>query len=110
MLDYGANAAAPRLAAAERQIAEVRRLVTASFRTVDVVALPTTPMSPFPFDGPAPPHQADFCAPANFAGCPALSLPAAETADGLPIGMQLMGPPGGDFRLLALAEAVSMAA
>jgi Asp-tRNA(Asn)/Glu-tRNA(Gln) amidotransferase A subunit family amidase len=43
---------------------------------------------------------------ANLAGLPAIALPAG-TADGLPVGVQLLGRTGDDERLLALAEAVA---
>jgi amidase len=36
-------------------------------------------------------------------GQPALSLPIHQTADGVPVGVQLIGPPGRDDLLLALA-------
>ncbi len=109
MLAYGAEAKAPRLVAAQATIREVRRLVRQSLATVDVLVLPTAPMPPFPFSDPAPPAQADFCAPANFAGCPALSLPAGATPDGLPIGMQLMASAGRDFALIGLASDLAAA-
>jgi amidase len=35
--------------------------------------------------------------------CPALSLPAGFTAEGLPVGLQLVGPPRGEHHLLAAA-------
>jgi amidase len=41
---------------------------------------------------------------ANLTGFPAVSLPVALTGDGLPIGLQLTGPPGSDRRLLRIAE------
>jgi amidase len=44
-----------------------------------------------------------FCLPYNLAGCPAISLPLAQTADGLPIGIQLGAPHGEEARLLSLA-------
>jgi amidase len=34
---------------------------------------------------------------------PAISLPAGLSSEGLPVGMQLIGPPNSDFRLLQLA-------
>jgi amidase len=36
-------------------------------------------------------------------GQPAISLPIHQTADGVPVGAQLIGPPGHDDLLLALA-------
>jgi aspartyl-tRNA(Asn)/glutamyl-tRNA(Gln) amidotransferase subunit A len=41
--------------------------------------------------------------PANFTGCPAISIPCGFTRDGLPIGLQLIGPRWGEARLLAIA-------
>jgi len=39
-------------------------------------------------------------------GLPATTVPAGLTAAGLPVGAQLIGPAGGDARLLALAQAI----
>jgi amidase len=39
----------------------------------------------------------------NMTGQPAISIPAPPSSDGLPIGAQLIGPPEGEARLLALA-------
>ena len=44
-----------------------------------------------------------FTAPFNVSGQPAISLPLARTKSGLPIGIQLVGRPGADALLLALA-------
>ena len=44
-----------------------------------------------------------FNRPANLAGIPALSIPCGFTAEGLPIGLQLMGAANDDFRLLEIA-------
>jgi amidase len=43
--------------------------------------------------------------PANFTGHPAASVPAGQ-ADGLPVGMQIMGRPGTDGDVLAAAGAM----
>lgn len=44
--------------------------------------------------------------PASNAGIPGISLPAGQSSDGLPIGLELDGPAGSDRRLLAIAAAV----
>jgi aspartyl-tRNA(Asn)/glutamyl-tRNA(Gln) amidotransferase subunit A len=43
--------------------------------------------------------------PANLLRAPAVSVPMGFTADGLPLGLQIMGPPFHDARCLALAAA-----
>jgi Asp-tRNA(Asn)/Glu-tRNA(Gln) amidotransferase A subunit family amidase len=40
------------------------------------------------------------------AGVPGISLPAAMTRGGLPVGLELEGPQGADARLLGIARAV----
>jgi amidase len=37
-------------------------------------------------------------------GCPAISVPAGRTADGLPVGVQIVAPFGADARLLGVAR------
>ena len=44
-----------------------------------------------------------FCAPWNHLGCPAAAIPAGFAADGLPLSVQLIAPPGEEGRLLSLA-------
>jgi len=45
----------------------------------------------------------------NAAGLPALSIPAPVPAGAMPVGLQLVGPPGGDEMLLILAAAYEAA-
>jgi Asp-tRNA(Asn)/Glu-tRNA(Gln) amidotransferase A subunit family amidase len=86
-------------------VLKARRL----FAQVDVLVTPTTPQAAFAHAAPVPANQADFTCFANLAGCPALSLPMGITADGLPVGLQFIGPPGSDLRLLELAEVCAAA-
>jgi amidase len=50
-----------------------------------------------------------FTAPYNASGQPAASVPMGRSRTGLPIGVQLVAPHGGDRRLLALAAALEAA-
>lgn len=68
--------------------------------------LPTVPNPPFPHSEPEPAAQADFTCLANIAGLPSISLPAGWTADGLPIGVQLVGPAGAEAGLFTLARRI----
>ncbi len=81
----------------------------AVLQMADVLLLPTTPQTAFPFDSDPPQSLADFTAPANLAGLPALSLPAGWTEDGLPVGIQLIGRAGEDLSLLALGAQLEAA-
>ena len=45
--------------------------------------------------------------PANLAGLPSCSVPAGTDADGLPVGVQVVGAPGEDARVLDVAAALS---
>ena len=50
----------------------------------------------------------DWCAlalPANLAGMPATSVPGGTGHDGLPVGLQVMGPRWADARTLRVAAA-----
>ncbi|MEM2132025.1 MAG: amidase [Candidatus Caldarchaeum sp.] len=47
--------------------------------------------------------------PFNLYGAPAISIPAGNTPQGLPIGVQLVGPRGEDMKLLRIALAVEKA-
>jgi Asp-tRNA(Asn)/Glu-tRNA(Gln) amidotransferase A subunit family amidase len=45
----------------------------------------------------------------NITGQPAITLPLYATRDGIPVGVQLVGPPGADDVLLALAAQLEAA-
>jgi amidase len=48
-------------------------------------------------------RYAPFAAPWNLAGWPAMVVPAGQHASGVPLSVQLVGPPGSEARLLAVA-------
>jgi Asp-tRNA(Asn)/Glu-tRNA(Gln) amidotransferase A subunit family amidase len=53
-------------------------------------------------DSPQRPNNASLIAASNLAGLPALSIPCGFSVEGLPLGLQLVGPPFSENRLLAL--------
>ncbi|MEO0981064.1 MAG: amidase [Pseudomonadota bacterium] len=78
----------------------------ALFETVDFVVAPTAPQTAFSFEQDAPANQADFTAWADFAGLPATAVYAGQSADGLPLSLQVIGPRGEDAATLAAAAAI----
>ncbi len=89
------------------------------FRRHDVAAVvfPSTPLPAAPIgqdetvmlNGEQVPTFITFIrnsSPGSVAGIPGISLPAALTASGLPLGIELDGSENGDARLLAIAAAV----
>jgi amidase len=53
--------------------------------------------------------QVPFTPPINVTGQPAISLPLHQSADGLPIGVQFVGPPAGEELLLSLSAQIEQA-
>ena len=109
-LDWGLKASALRLVEADRVMDTAVHEIGRCFQAVDAIVAPTTPQAAFPFGGNIPDTQGDFCALANMAGCPAISLPMGLSGDGLPLGLQIMAPAGQDQRVLAIASAYEAAA
>lgn len=90
------------------QAQRIRRLIAndfdAAFKQCDVIASPTTPGTAFKFGeksgDPVQMYLSDiYTIGVNLAGIPALSHPCGEI-NGLPVGMQLIGPYFSEHRLL----------
>jgi aspartyl-tRNA(Asn)/glutamyl-tRNA(Gln) amidotransferase subunit A len=78
-----------------------------AFTSVDFLLGPTAPMVAFPLgqkaDDPLQMYLADIMTvAANLTGIPAISIPAG-TADGLPVGLQLLAAQRADRALLGVA-------
>jgi aspartyl-tRNA(Asn)/glutamyl-tRNA(Gln) amidotransferase subunit A len=109
MLEFARGKSAPDYVAADRMLDASVLKMRRVFAEVDVLVTPTTPGAAVPLDAPEPANQALFTSFPSLAGCPAVTIPMGRSADGLPLGMQFVGPPGSDLRLLELAEVCAAA-
>jgi aspartyl-tRNA(Asn)/glutamyl-tRNA(Gln) amidotransferase subunit A len=87
----------------------VRRDFEKAFSGVDALLAPTTPSVAFPIgektDDPLEMYLSDvYTVPINIAGNCAISIPAG-LAHGLPVGLQIIGPPLGEETVLRVAHA-----
>ncbi len=94
---------------AQKVRALLARDFAAAFREVDAILCPTSPEPAFALgtktEDPLAMYLADvFTVPPSLAGLPAVSVPSGFSRDGLPIGMQLIGPGDAEPLLFALAR------
>lgn len=119
-VDYGVNLSSAAIYAAQRgrmQLYEIMRLFLGQY---DVLAIPVVGIAPAPVELENPTHV-DGAAIATYEDwlrfsflatttlLPALSMPAGFTAAGLPVGLQLIGPPRGEAVLLQAALFIEQA-
>jgi aspartyl-tRNA(Asn)/glutamyl-tRNA(Gln) amidotransferase subunit A len=97
-----------------RRLEEIREQTIAAFRGIDACLMPTTPMPAPRIEDltrdltqlrPAELILLRNTRPVNVWGVPAISVPCGSTRAGLPIGLQIVGPPRGEAKILALAHA-----
>ncbi len=109
------------------QIADANLTRTRLYRTMeaflhkfDVLACPVTGIAPLPVDIEYPTHVAgvesrdyldwlSFVFLASLCGLPAMSLPVGRDARGMPVGLQLIGRPRGEARLMQVARRLEQA-
>jgi aspartyl-tRNA(Asn)/glutamyl-tRNA(Gln) amidotransferase subunit A len=102
---------------ARHQLEEIRRSVAQVFEIVDLLITPTTCVPPFAIADLLDPNtlrdkellMLRNTRPFNMLGLPTISVPCGFTRAGLPIGLQITGPPGGDETVLRLAYAYEQA-
>jgi len=109
----GADVDASTYIEARRLIEELRRGASKIFDGVDLLVTPTTVVPPFE-TSLAQTHEElralelvtlRNTRPFNALGLPAVSVPCGVTSDGLPIGLQITGPAGGEEGVLAFGHA-----
>jgi aspartyl-tRNA(Asn)/glutamyl-tRNA(Gln) amidotransferase subunit A len=100
---------------AQKVRALIARDFAAAFENVDCLLMPTAPSAAFAIgekqDDPIAMYLNDvFTVPANLAGLPAISVPAGLSADGLPLGLQIVGRAFDEEMVLRVAGVLETAA
>jgi len=116
-LRAGADVSALVYIQGRREQAQLRQDVRRVFASVDALITPTAPIPPRtileasaddPLKIPRPPDLRNT-APFDINGVPTISIPCGFTRAGLPIGLQISGPPWGETLVLQLAHAYEQA-
>jgi amidase len=118
--EMGAKLTGPDIARAEMAHTRLYERVVAFFDRYDVLLAPTTQALPFPveleypteIDGRPLENYLEWmrsCTLLTPTGCPALSVPGGFTADGLPVGLQVVAAPRADRRVLEAGHAFEQA-
>lgn len=115
-IEQGRWLSGPELGRAETLQVRLHQRVHEFFLRFDVLLAPVCQVVPFDAGLAYPPSVAgvemldylgwmEACSMITVTGCPALSVPAAFTPDGLPVGLQIIGPPRQDRAVLEIGHA-----
>ncbi len=118
-LEMGLEISAADYLAAKDKQASISASAAEVFHGIHALVAPVTPVAATPIGE----KMASVCGrqepvrgallrlnrPANFTGLPAMSLPCGFTRAGLPVGLQLIGPPLGELALCALGRVYEQA-
>lgn len=119
MAEKGRQLPGARLWQILEQVKQLRRDSVALFEGTDLIVMPSAAALPWTAEDPYPAQidghevgprgHAIYTGWVNAAGLPALALPCTPSREGLPIGMQLVGPYGADGMLLGVGAAYEAA-
>lgn len=114
-LEKGLELTAAQIIDADRTRSRIYHSVVDFFGSHDLLLCPTVALPPFAVTERYPTKIGDdvltnyidwmfltFCL--TLTGCPVLSIPCGFTKSGLPVGLQLMGRPRGEYDLIAAAQ------
>jgi amidase len=115
-IDQGRSLTVDRINRAATIRTRYHEAIVGMFGKFDALALPAAQVWPFPVEQRWPTHIGgremdtyhrwmEVTLFATFAGLPAISVPVGFGESGLPMGMQLLGPPRADVDVLRLAHA-----
>jgi amidase len=118
--EMGAKLSGADVARAEMAHTALYERTVAFFDRYDVLLAPTTQVLPFPVEQEYPTEIGGVpldnylewmraCTLITPTGCPALSVPAGFTPDGLPVGLQVVAAPRADRRVLEVGHAFEQA-
>ncbi|PPH42421.1 amidase [Rathayibacter sp. AY1C9] len=112
LVEEGRRRSAREIVEAASWLSGYERAVIAAFSGVDAVLTPSLAMTPRPvgwYDLEDPERNFEqqclytpYTSFVNVSGLPAITLPLSTTEEGLPMGVQLIGRPGGEATLLAI--------
>ncbi|MCU1469046.1 MAG: amidase [Glaciihabitans sp.] len=112
LVERGRELSARELAASLTALTAYERSIIRQFRAFDAVVTPALAMTPRPvgwysrddaeLNFAQQVQYTPFTSFANVTGLPAITLPVANTDEGIPMGIQLVGRPGGEATLLAI--------
>lgn len=116
-IQFGRDLTSARLREAERSRGALVHRVIDYFDTQDLLICPTAPLPAFPTDWTWPAEiegtqlntYIDWISITFFVsltGCPVLAMPCGRTAEGIPIGFQIVGPPHSEGKLLSIAARI----
>ncbi|MDF2441929.1 MAG: amidase, partial [Subtercola sp.] len=114
LMHRGRSLGAAELGSALATLSSFERSIIRQFAGFDAIVAPALAMSPRPvgwFDPVDAEHNFEqqvqytpFTSFVNVSGLPAITLPVGETSTHLPLGVQLIGRPGGEATLLSIAR------
>ena len=116
----GLEVTSQELAEAERDRGRVWEIFQIFFERFDLLLTPTVAVPPFPAEDSYPTTVAgqkmktyvDWFAPTfvlSLTALPIASVPCGLDGNGLPVGLQIVGPPEGEEKVLGLAKAIEEA-
>lgn len=114
-IEKGLNQGGADVARADRLRGTIFKRLAAFFETHDLLACPVVAVPPFPVEQRFPTEIGGqklssyidwmyLTFVLTLTGCPAISVPIGLTKGGLPVGLQLLGRPRGEFALLQAAR------